>query len=103
MKRIVVLVLSLVFLMGCATAERGRSFDTSKSQQIEIGKTTEAEVIALLGAPIRTKIKENGDKAVLYAHAEAKAAPFSVKSNSQHVAILFDKNGIVKAIDRGSI
>lgn len=94
----------MVFLLlGCATAERGRTFDTNKATQIEIGKTTEAEVISMLGSPYRTKTSSDGEKKFRYAHGQAKVILGSIDSKSQVMDILFDKNGVVKSIDKAGI
>jgi outer membrane protein assembly factor BamE (lipoprotein component of BamABCDE complex) len=100
MRRIAVCLAMLVFVLGCATAEKGRSFDNQKAQQIEVGKTTEAEVVAMLGAPYRTKTSSNGEKKFRYAHGQAKVVLGSVSSNYKVVDITFDRNGVVKEIDR---
>lgn len=100
MRKIAVCLAMLVFLFGCATAEKGRSFDNQKAQQIDVGKTTEAEVVAMLGAPYRTKTSSNGEKKFRYAHGQAKVVLGSISSNYQVVDITFDRNGVVKEIDR---
>jgi outer membrane protein assembly factor BamE (lipoprotein component of BamABCDE complex) len=100
LKKVAICLTMLAFLVGCATAERGRTFDNQKAQQIEIGKTTEAEVVALLGAPYRTKTSSTGEKKFRYAHGKAKVVFGSVDSKYQVMDITFDRNGVVKEIDR---
>jgi len=100
MKNLTISFILLIFLLGCATAESGRTFDTQKAQRIQIGKTTESQVISLLGAPLRTKTKSNGETKFRYAHGKATVAFGSVASKYRVLDITFDRNGVVKEIDR---
>ena len=103
MKKIALLIAIPLFLMACATAERGQRFDTSQANQVVIGKTTEADVLGSLGQPYRTQTRSNGEKVFVYAHVEANASLVGVKSKIEKFTILFDKAGTVQAIDKTGI
>ncbi len=49
-----VLMLSLLFLVGCATVNmnRGNEFDETKTNRLIKGQTTKEEVLKLLGEPM---------------------------------------------------
>ena len=53
--RFVCLLATVTLLSGCATGiERfGRPLPTDRIEQIRVGRSTRAEVLALLGAPVR--------------------------------------------------
>jgi outer membrane protein assembly factor BamE (lipoprotein component of BamABCDE complex) len=97
------LLIFCLFFLACATAEHGRTFDTSKAQQIEIGKTTEAEVLTMLGSPYQSQIRPNGEKMFIYSHIQVTAVLVKGIAKTERLSILFDKSGIVKAIDKTGI
>ena len=113
-KYMIIIVLSLI-VYACAgarsTQEVGRKFDVDRASEIQAGKTTEAEVVAMLGNPVRSKTMQDGTKKVAYAYAkkqrQAVAASAGVitgaesKSGAelQKVVISYDKNGVVKDVD----
>jgi outer membrane protein assembly factor BamE (lipoprotein component of BamABCDE complex) len=106
MKKIVILAM-LLLLAGCATAEIGRKFDTSAADRIEIGKTTESEVVSLLGQPLQTKVKSDGRKAYGYRYIQSSAhmtSPVTMKSDAHgdSLVIIFSKEGKVTEIIKGS-
>lgn len=100
------LFIALTLIVSCASAshEVGRKFDMSAVDKIQIGKTTEAEVVSLLGEPLKQQIKPDGTKEYGYGHVESKvkATPFSGKGTTtgEKVIISFDKKGIVSGLDR---
>ena len=90
-------------LAGCASTHVGQRFDTRVADQIEIGKTTESEVRAMLGPPIREKINQDGSKIWGYRYIEAqKTLLTSAKGRVDRLTISFNTNGIVKSLDRSS-
>lgn len=103
MKKIVLLIAISLFLMACATTEVGQKFNTSLASQIEIGKTTEVEVLTTLGQPPRTQTRANGEKTFFYAYTEAKANLLGVNAKTERFTILFGKDGIVKETDKTGI
>lgn len=102
MKKIALLIAIPLFLMACATAERGRKFDTSQVNKIEVGKTSEAEVLAMMGAPYRTTVMTDGSKELVYGYAQASGNMFArkIETSLDKAVISFDKAGIVKSIER---
>jgi hypothetical protein len=96
----------LTLIMSCASAshEVGRKFDISAVDKIQIGRTTEVEVISLLGEPLKKQIKPDGTREYGYGHVQStiKATPFSGKGTmtGEKVSISFDKNGVVSGLDR---
>jgi hypothetical protein len=59
-KNLLIIILVGMF-WGCSTYNPvGQKFDTTAINRIELGKTTEKEVIAMLGAPTSQTKTENG-------------------------------------------
>lgn len=97
-----------VTLMGCATAEKGRKFDTAAAQQIEVGKTTEAQVLTDLGEPLYKKVNSDGTKSYGYAYGKATAYAFSrrnkrILGQGDKFIVTFDKNGIVSSTEQDTM
>jgi hypothetical protein len=92
LKNVLLLTLA-VLLLGCATS--GREFDTNVVNKIEIGKTTEGEVISMLGMPMSQKKLDNG--IVVYSYVHGDRALFGADSSVQRLQVQF-YNGVV--IDR---
>jgi hypothetical protein len=103
----VVIGMILALFIGCASTEVGRKYDTSAANKIEIGKTTEPEILAMLGTPLKTKVNSDGTKKYGYAHIESRAValPFTVKgtASGDKLIITFDKNGVVSSIEKTSV
>jgi hypothetical protein len=113
-KYISILIISLI-VCACAgaraTQEVGRKFDVDRAPEIQVGKTTETEVVAMLGNPIRLKTLEDGTKKVLYGYAkkqrQAVAASAGVVAGAEaksgievaKVVISYDKKGVVKNVE----
>jgi len=98
MKRtVLVIVLALSILAGCASREIGRKIDMAASQQIQIGKTTESEVLALLGTPLAVKESANGSKVYGYKYVQARASiiPGTTQATGDKIVIQFNKHGVV--------
>jgi hypothetical protein len=47
------MILSLIFMVGCVAVETttGKDFDSAKVSQIQIGKTTQSEILTMFGYP----------------------------------------------------
>jgi outer membrane protein assembly factor BamE (lipoprotein component of BamABCDE complex) len=105
MKRALVIFV-LIFFIGCASV--GRQIDQSAADKIEKGKSTKADVIALIGSPDR--IIKNNDITIFsyhYARVTSKpetfipvVGPFVGGHNvqSQHIMITFGPDDIVKNV-----
>ena len=65
-----VFMLAALLMAGCATYkhEMGQKIDPLKVDQVIEGKTTEAEAVALLGAPQMVKERPDGSKILIYMH-----------------------------------
>ena len=89
--------LSIIILMsvlcGCAINNTvGQKFDTTAINRIELGKTTQYEVISMLGAPLSEQKLSNG--IVIYSYAYGDREGFGAQSSVNSLQIqLF--NGIV--------
>lgn len=68
-------VLLILGLAGCVTV--GRKIDQSAAAKIEKGKTTQTEVLALLGSPDQITRTGNGDTMYIYHYMRASAKPAS--------------------------
>jgi hypothetical protein len=65
-----VFMLAALLMAGCATYkhEMGQKIEPLKVDQVIEGKTTEAEAVALLGAPQMVKERPDGSKILIYMH-----------------------------------
>ncbi|MBM4284043.1 MAG: outer membrane protein assembly factor BamE [Deltaproteobacteria bacterium] len=103
----VAIVLGFLFLFACATAEIGQQFNKSAAEQIQIGKTTEAELISMLGRPLKERQGQDGVKVYTYGYikSQATAVPFASKGSvsGDKLIVVFDKKGIVSSIEKGSL
>ncbi len=91
-----VLVVSLVFpLFACATI--GRDFASSKVYDIQIGKTTQAEILAMFGQPWRVGL-EDGKLRWTYgsyhysAFSEARTKDLVVRFNAKNIVTSYTFN-----------
>jgi outer membrane protein assembly factor BamE (lipoprotein component of BamABCDE complex) len=104
---IAILILCLLTLAGCATVEVGRPVNYEAVKKIEIGKTTKAEVLALMGEPVRQKDSAGGESELVYGHKKATghAIPFYAwgTAEGEKVIIKFDKAGVVQAIEKARL
>jgi SmpA / OmlA family len=80
-----------VLLASCATV--GRDFPTEHVSQIEIGKTTQADIEKMFGAPWRTGI-EDGQRTWTYGKYKYSIAG---KTSSRDLVVRFDKNNVVSS------
>jgi hypothetical protein len=73
-KNLLIIILVGMFF-GCSTYNNpvGRLFDTTAIDRIEPGKTTQSEVIAMLGAPLSEEKLDNGIVIFSYAHGYQKS------------------------------
>ena len=77
-------------MLGCITS--GRQFDTTAIERIEVGKTTESEVLALVGAPLEKARAGNGID--LYNYTYVEQAPLGLETEVATLQVqLF--NGVV--------
>ena len=96
-------VLAALLSLGCATAQSGRPFDTAAASRIEVGKTTEAEVLSWLGQPLARKTKADGTKAYAYKYSEGRASAFGGGGHGNQLIVRFDKNGVVSELTQAGV
>lgn len=81
-------------------------FDESKRNDIVKGKTTGAEVEALLGKPsgevIYPVIKKTGEKAYVYGYTHVKGTPFNMKIYTKTLLVSLDAAGVVSDVEYAS-
>jgi hypothetical protein len=73
MSRNLLIIILVGMFFGCATYNTvGQKFDTNAINRIELGKTTENEVISMLGAPGSEQKLDNGIVIYSYAYGDKK-------------------------------
>lgn len=91
---------------GCATTEFGRDIDRANLERIQVGATSKAEVLALLGSP--TSAYPQGENEVLVwshtvAHGRAVVVPFyaasSADSTTETAQVVIGPDGQVLSWD----
>jgi outer membrane protein assembly factor BamE (lipoprotein component of BamABCDE complex) len=103
--RFLLLLVPLALLSACAAASHdiGRPVDAQAAQQLEVGKSTEADVLALLGPPLKKIVNADGTKIYGYASIKARAyaLPFYAKgrASGDRVLIRFNRDGVVTSVE----
>jgi outer membrane protein assembly factor BamE (lipoprotein component of BamABCDE complex) len=98
-------LIPLALLSACAAATHdiGRPVDAQAAQQLEVGKSTEADVLALLGPPLKKKINPDGSKIYGYGQIKARAyaLPFYAKgrASGDKVLINFNRDGVITSVE----
>lgn len=100
MKKVFFLCCIASLLCACATASVGRPIDQNAVNQIEQGKTTKAQVLALIGSPDRITEVGDGSSHWMYLYARSAMRLGGHDSQSQVVMIMFDKDSIVNNITK---
>jgi hypothetical protein len=92
LKNLLIIILVGMF-WGCSTYNTvGQKFDTTAINRIELGKTTENEVIAMLGAPGSIKKADNGIVIYYYAYGYQEGLGADSSIDSLQIQLF---NGIV--------
>jgi hypothetical protein len=68
-KKLLLIIIAVLFL-GCTTTV-GRQYNTAAANWIDQGKTTQAEVVSWLGAPLSSKKLSNGSELYYYAYGRS--------------------------------
>ena len=110
------ILLSILFLVsGCASAGNKQISDASTVAKIEEGKSTKADVKALVGEPTKVNYKDNGNTEVweyVYKRGQVRPATFipvvgwfagGADVTGSTLTILFDDKGVVKKVGSGKI
>jgi outer membrane protein assembly factor BamE (lipoprotein component of BamABCDE complex) len=70
-------VLTLLAVSACVSAGARAITDAGVVSQIEVGKSTQAEVAALLGSPVTTSYGSQGEETWHYTWVTAYPTPFA--------------------------
>jgi outer membrane protein assembly factor BamE (lipoprotein component of BamABCDE complex) len=114
MKRIIVLLTLCLTLLGCFSSGNKQIMDASKTSQIQEGKTTKAEIIAVLGEPNHTTSMPNGEEMWMYNYTQSVTRPTTfipviglfaggTDMKGKTLMFRFDKNGILQKTDKGQM
>lgn len=90
-------VIGAVLLSGCSR-EEGRPIPESKVLMLVAGKTTEADVLTLLGPPVE-KRRVFGVDLWVYRHIKSHGF-MSVHTSSKVLRLRFDDRGVLQDVDR---
>ncbi len=82
-------LLSLVVIGGCATI--GHDFAAAAVPKIQIGKTTQAEIVSMFGSPWRTGMEDGRQS---WTYGKYHYSLFSEPS-AQDLVVKFDNKGLV--------
>ena len=93
--------------MGCASIGNPKVADFNPATQIEYGKTTKAEIIAMLGEPNSKTYGPNGEEDWGYTYVQYQVKPatfipvvgiFAGGSDvsGRNLIFIFDKNGVLQ-------
>jgi hypothetical protein len=77
MKKIAFVLIIACITSGCvyrSTAHSGRDFDENKSTQIVSGKTTQNDLVGLLGEPMKKEVVSETDVKWIYEYVTSNAA-----------------------------
>lgn len=69
MPKNILLIVLITMILGCASV--GREYNTSAINNIEIGKTTQNDVLSMLGKPISIEKYNNGINVFNYEYAKS--------------------------------
>lgn len=100
MKKLCFAVIALL-LLTAAKATIGQEFNAANLAQLEVGKTTLAETVALLGAePQSSTVGKSGAIAYLWQHVQSKSSVWTGRSDTQikHVMLVFNTDGTFQRI-----
>jgi SmpA / OmlA family len=85
------LLLSLVIFNGCATI--GRDFAVTEVPKIQLGKTTQAEIMSMFGSPWRTGMEDGRQT---WTYGKYHYSLFS-EASAQDLVVRFDGKGFVSS------
>jgi outer membrane protein assembly factor BamE (lipoprotein component of BamABCDE complex) len=105
-------ILSSLFLLGCASYGNKQITQQETVEKIEIGKTTKADVKALLGEPAEVIFSDNGDEdwAYIYSKSTVRATSFipvvgivagGADTKTSTLKVRFNKEGVVQKLGKG--
>lgn len=71
LKSVMVAVVMVSLLGGCATVESGNKFDTYAESRLQVGVTTVGDALAWFGKPTQITQSSDGSKLLVYVHMVA--------------------------------
>ena len=108
-KTILLLVLgvSALALIGCASTRTGTDFNSANVNKLKVGKTTEQEVIQLIGQPFNRTRSADGTVTLLYMYSPGQTIhPFTIITNpgfiqeagkgAKTLTVIIGSDGMVK-------
>jgi len=101
------LIIVALALTGCASSGNPKVADFNPATQIEYGKTTKAEIKAMLGEPNAKKYGANGKEVWAYTYAQAQAKPATfipviglfaggMDASAKKLVFAFDEKGVLQ-------
>jgi hypothetical protein len=102
------LVVTSISLVGCVATKSDVHYsgvDNSQLKQIERGKTTKDQLLAMVGEPTEETMTEDGTEVLRYKCTEKKASKFAMfpppiaiedKKETEHTVVFKLKDGIVQ-------
>lgn len=91
MKGIVIAALLAVLVSGCVSGQR---FTSQQVQQIEVGTTTEKDLLNIFGAPMAFNMQSDGSKTLIWTWSYASFG--GVRSGSKMLSVTLDPDGKTK-------
>jgi outer membrane protein assembly factor BamE (lipoprotein component of BamABCDE complex) len=104
----------LLVISACVSAGTKAITDADIVSRIEVGKSTQADVTALLGYPLATSYSDQGKETWHYTWVTAAPTPTafvpvvkaftpSLHETTQELAVTFNRDGTVKSLVRGQL
>jgi outer membrane protein assembly factor BamE (lipoprotein component of BamABCDE complex) len=99
----------LLAVSGCVSAGTQAVGDADVVAKIEVGKSTQADVAALLGYPLRASYGDQGEQTWHYTYTTATPLPTGylpalkaftpdLRDTTRALAVTFDRAGVVKSL-----
>jgi len=92
MKGMILAAALAVLLVGCASS--GSKMDTANLDRIEVGETTQQEMIEMFGQPLGQNYTEDGRLALTWHYVHV--GPFGTNMQQQNLVAQFDEDGKVE-------
>lgn len=100
-------IIAALSLAGCASSGNPKVADFNAATQVEYGKTTKAEIKAMLGEPNGKKYGANGKEIWVYSYAQVQAKPATfipvvglfvggADGSAKKLIFAFDENGVLQ-------
>lgn len=114
MKKIALVITISIFFLGCASAGNKQIADTGTVAKIEEGKSTKADVRALVGEPTKVKFRDDKTEVWEYVYKRGQVRPATfvpvvgwfaggMDVTGSTLSILFNKDNIVQKVGSGRI